>query len=483
MNLPVDVGYEPSIFVKKPSAKFTCPLCLNVLKNPKQCSNGHCYCHGCIKIAFINRKECAVCKEILDFDKMGRNIMIKEIIDEMNTYCPTCDLIEDKTVVDRCQWIGELYSREAHLTNERGFVEICCPNKGCNFISEKRFLDTHLSVCSASSHSQTVLNTIESPLESISSVDCGLTSVLDQTPTVDTIIPETSTDANVTPLDEVLISVAHSAQPSRMDDVEPIIANGIGEESSEDEEEEESDQIDIDSSNNTSSTNKKRKKKKNKKKKKKSAAPSATLLTALSAFTQEAIIIPSIPSDISSNARQISSDTQARVSSIMLPESNTKISVESLHDVFEWTRANSYNANALTLLKMVLCWVPTDRVCIRVAHEIVWRDWLNLRRGEFITTPPTISNVWIPRVGNRRLSVSCDLLRGTGHVPSSFNVGASCEGSYDLNWHRQAFFYSPYENIPSINFSLGDARDFSEQELSRLVKDRTLKVVVSYYFQ
>src|SRR4051794_34449258 len=41
-----DGGYSQSIFVTEPSEEFVCPLCLNILKNPKQCLRGHTFCRS-----------------------------------------------------------------------------------------------------------------------------------------------------------------------------------------------------------------------------------------------------------------------------------------------------------------------------------------------------------------------------------------------------------------------------------------------------
>ena len=49
---------------------ITCPICLNILKNPINCSsnkNSHCFCTDCIDKYLINNSSCPICKNIFEY--------------------------------------------------------------------------------------------------------------------------------------------------------------------------------------------------------------------------------------------------------------------------------------------------------------------------------------------------------------------------------------------------------------------------------
>jgi hypothetical protein len=143
-TMSIPSGFEASIFVLKPSEKFTCPLCLNVLRDARICSNGHNFCFGCITTLLERRNQCPVCEVELDVNKLVRNLFLNEMVDEKETFCPTCDLIVDKSSVDHCHWIGELHTRDKHYEMECGYKFVTCPNELCGLELKKQDLDQHL---------------------------------------------------------------------------------------------------------------------------------------------------------------------------------------------------------------------------------------------------------------------------------------------------------------------------------------------------
>ncbi len=146
---PIISGHESNIFVCKPSDKCDCPLCLNVLKDPQQCSNGHCFCKGCICTALAKQSECPLCKTHLTVKKLGKNLFMQNTIDEMDTYCISCDHLDIKNdlMIDRCQWIGQLHSRTAHYENDCGYYLEKCLNDGCDTNVQRRLMPIHGEQC------------------------------------------------------------------------------------------------------------------------------------------------------------------------------------------------------------------------------------------------------------------------------------------------------------------------------------------------
>jgi hypothetical protein len=93
---------------------------------------------------------------------MAHALILKEIISEMNTFCPTCDLTGIK--FDSCQWIGELHLREKHCMTECDFVLIKCPNTECDSIFQRNFLNRHISMCGVKYSSIPLRHDLQEPM-------------------------------------------------------------------------------------------------------------------------------------------------------------------------------------------------------------------------------------------------------------------------------------------------------------------------------
>lgn len=80
-------GYPLSVFIVPPSEDLLCPICLNVLKDPNQCKNGHCFCLSCISSALKDSAKCPTCLIPLISDQLSHNLLIKNQIDKLIVKC------------------------------------------------------------------------------------------------------------------------------------------------------------------------------------------------------------------------------------------------------------------------------------------------------------------------------------------------------------------------------------------------------------
>ena len=66
-------GYEDERFEHTVSPSFHCPICLNVLKEPKMCRNNeHVFCSVCINQHLANSSTCPQCMEELTVETLHR---------------------------------------------------------------------------------------------------------------------------------------------------------------------------------------------------------------------------------------------------------------------------------------------------------------------------------------------------------------------------------------------------------------------------
>ena len=127
-------GYPTKLFVEPPSDDFICGLCLDVLNNPHQCRNGHCFCYGCICSALAVQKVCPLCKCSMNVESMNSNLLVRNLIDKSYVKCENVG----------CDWTGTLHRFESHFVNDCDYRLLICTNEGCSARLPRKLLDTHV---------------------------------------------------------------------------------------------------------------------------------------------------------------------------------------------------------------------------------------------------------------------------------------------------------------------------------------------------
>ncbi len=136
--------YSSSLYVDRPPEDVLCSLCLDVMKNPKQCINGHLFCEECINLALEKAKTCPVCKCDVTKENLGSNLFVRNVINKLEV---KCEFISKEYEMDPCTWTGSLHARENHIANCE-YQSVKCTNFGCDVIVQKRKLLSHLEICS-----------------------------------------------------------------------------------------------------------------------------------------------------------------------------------------------------------------------------------------------------------------------------------------------------------------------------------------------
>ncbi len=109
-------GFDSKIYINKPCDSYNCPLCLNVINDPRQCQNGHMYCNECIRSAISVRKECPVCKIYLVPENLGRCLVVQNITQSLPTLCISKFNLNCKTESgSNCEWTGPMLERASHF--------------------------------------------------------------------------------------------------------------------------------------------------------------------------------------------------------------------------------------------------------------------------------------------------------------------------------------------------------------------------------
>ena len=171
-------GWPIELFIQEPSEDFMCPICLNVLKVPYQCSRGHTFCELCIKKCIQKRNislsssdnncghsQCPQCRVPIVKNELQINLVVRNLINNFKVQCWNhLQLLKDGSVDDTgtgtgshsnntsssniCNWQGKLCDLETHLRNDCPLSIILCSNIGCEYKSNRNTLNSeHISIC------------------------------------------------------------------------------------------------------------------------------------------------------------------------------------------------------------------------------------------------------------------------------------------------------------------------------------------------
>jgi len=82
------------------SKEITCGICLGVLEDPMQCSNGHLFCAECIRVSIAQKEQCPQCRCRVTFDSLSRSLFVRQYISNLLIHCQyhyTATLDPDQT--------------------------------------------------------------------------------------------------------------------------------------------------------------------------------------------------------------------------------------------------------------------------------------------------------------------------------------------------------------------------------------------------
>ena len=158
-------GYPSTLFLAEPSEHLLCSICLEVMKTPIQCPQGHSFCRSCILSTLASTSKCPMDRLDLQADSLVLNISLAGIIDNLEIKCPLSLLPQEQQASKKrkskqpinqasysggtCSWTGSLEQIEHH--KGECVLAICeCPNEECRRSMPRGDLPAHAELCPAS---------------------------------------------------------------------------------------------------------------------------------------------------------------------------------------------------------------------------------------------------------------------------------------------------------------------------------------------
>ena len=107
---------DASIFLETPPNHLFCPICLNVLVEPVQCSSGHAFCKVCIRSVVMGGSNvCPIGREPISLTSLQPNLIVRHIIEDYQVICSTCISPPVGVQASQCDWRGKCGDLNAHL--------------------------------------------------------------------------------------------------------------------------------------------------------------------------------------------------------------------------------------------------------------------------------------------------------------------------------------------------------------------------------
>ncbi len=132
-------GFPTELFLKPVDNIFICPLCMDVLKDPHQCKNGHLFCHGCALQHFSKRSTCPMCACCFTQSRMSRSLFVRDLVQDLSVHC-------SKIAETGCIWTGKLGDLPTHLHS--GSCITCCDTESCSGKMPSRNISGGELICS-----------------------------------------------------------------------------------------------------------------------------------------------------------------------------------------------------------------------------------------------------------------------------------------------------------------------------------------------
>ena len=147
-------GYPLELFLEEPSELYICGICHDILKEPKQCLQGHAYCNDCIHTHMAQSRSCPMCACPLGDATLARCLALRDLLGRMQIKCPMTLQVQPQyrtgpieTQEASCTWTGILDTVEDHVIAHCPCTEFSCPNDGCDRLIQRRHLPLHYDNC------------------------------------------------------------------------------------------------------------------------------------------------------------------------------------------------------------------------------------------------------------------------------------------------------------------------------------------------
>lgn len=118
----------------------------DLLKDPKSCPDGHCFCSGCVGQLLDMNQGSAPCpndRRPLTRQSLRPVLNISGLVENLQVRCSTTEGNAVEEGRPSCDWTGPLGRLGLHLRDECQFEMAPCPNVGCGTRVRRQRLEEH----------------------------------------------------------------------------------------------------------------------------------------------------------------------------------------------------------------------------------------------------------------------------------------------------------------------------------------------------
>src|SRR5687768_5436541 len=80
-------GFPCDWIVNAVSEDLKCSICFEVLNDPHQCKNGHCFCKTCLFSSLLKRKACPNCNVAIALENVNSALFVKNFVSNQLVKC------------------------------------------------------------------------------------------------------------------------------------------------------------------------------------------------------------------------------------------------------------------------------------------------------------------------------------------------------------------------------------------------------------